>query len=56
MNAENENKGFFGRLFGGSSTKKNSCCNIELEEIPEESLNDQDKKAPKEKSGGSCCK
>lgn len=57
MSSENEKKGFFERLFGENKTKKSSCCgNMEFEEIPEESLNDQDKKASKEKNGGSCCK
>lgn len=57
MSSENEKKGFFERLFGENKTKTSSCCgSIEFEEIPDESLNDQDKKVSKEKRGGSCCK
>ena len=57
MSTENEKKGFFERLFGENKPKKSSCCgNMEFEEIPEESVNDQDKMAIKEKSGGSSCK
>lgn len=57
MSPKNEKKGLFERLFGENKPKKTACCgNLEFEEIPEERVNDQDKKAPKEKSGCSCCK
>jgi hypothetical protein len=36
MDNEKEKKGLFGRITG-SSKKKSSCCNIEIEEIPESS-------------------
>lgn len=37
MKNENEKKGLFERLTGGKKAKKSSCCcNIELEELPEE--------------------
>jgi len=37
MKNEDEKKGLFGRLTGGKKAKKSSgCCNIELEELPDE--------------------
>lgn len=43
MSNKNEKKGFFGRLFGEKKDKKSSCCcNIELEEIPEECCDKKD--------------
>jgi hypothetical protein len=57
---KNEQKGFLGKIFGGS--KKDTCCAIELEEIPEnkpESENKKTDKQPQEsqpkKGGCGCC-
>ncbi|MCH3964611.1 MAG: hypothetical protein LKE46_10080 [Clostridium sp.] len=52
---ENEKKGLFERLAQNKKAKKNSsCCNFEVEEIPEKN-NKGEKKSPKDK-GSSCCK
>lgn len=57
MNTDQEKKGFFERLFGGISSKKNSCCgSIEMEEIPDDKFDDQENQAAKKNSGESCCK
>ena len=56
MKNGNEKKGFFERLIGGNKTKKNSCCcNIEIEEIPEERSADKDPKDPPKPPKNSCC-
>ena len=55
MKNENEKKSLFERLIGGKKEKKkSSCCNFEVEEIPEK--NDKEKETPKEGNGNSCCK
>jgi len=37
MKNEDEKKGLFGRLIGGKKAKKSSCCcDIEFEELPDE--------------------
>lgn len=37
MKTEDKKEGFFARLIGSRKAKKKSCCcNIEIEEIPEE--------------------
>ncbi|MEL7607865.1 MAG: DUF2703 domain-containing protein [Sedimentibacter saalensis] len=46
---DNEKKGIFGRITG-SNKKKSSCCNIEIEEIPEE-----ENVKVSENSSSSCC-
>jgi len=46
-----EKKGMFGRIFGNKE-KKSSCCNLEIEEIPEE--NNKEKDEPENKNN-SCC-
>ncbi len=57
---KNKQKGFFGKIFGGS--KKDNCCAIEIEEIPEEESEVETKKNEKQdpeqqspKSGCGCC-
>ena len=59
MNNEtgNEKKGLFARLTENKKNKKNSCCcNIELEEIPEEKSERVNNNTPNEKGEDSCCK
>lgn len=52
--------GFFGKLFGGS--KKDSCCAIEIEEIPttkpdseKETTEKQPKESHQNNNGCGCC-
>lgn len=53
MTEKIEKKGLFQRMTGNIKPKKNSCCcNIELEEIPEEK---NDNKEIKKDKKGSCC-
>ncbi|MBR0598565.1 hypothetical protein [Sinanaerobacter chloroacetimidivorans] len=54
MSNENEKKGIFGRLGGNKKSKSSCCCNVEIEEIPEEKDGDKnDSSMPDEKN--SCC-
>ncbi len=53
MKEENEKKSLFVRL-AGKGKKKSCCCNIEVEEIPEE--NQDEKKDARKDEGNSCCK
>lgn len=46
-------KGLFARLT--KSKKDSCCCNIELEEIPEENNKNTSESTPKEKGSDSCC-
>ena len=55
MKDENEKKGLFVRL-AGKGKKNSCCCNIEVEEIPEENKDDQKEKEAKKDKGSSCCK
>lgn len=56
MKNESEKKGFFERLTGGNKAKKGSCCcNIEIEEIPEENTDSKDPKDPPKPKKNSCC-
>ena len=57
---KNEQKSFLGKIFG--SSKKDSCCAIEIEEIPENKLESEIKKSDKQpqesqskKGGSGCC-
>lgn len=51
-----EKKGLFARLAESKKSKKNSCCcNIELEDIPEENNKNASESTAKEKSPDSCC-
>lgn len=51
----NEKKGLFARLAESKKSQKNSCCcNIELEEIPEEN-NKNASESTSKKSPDSCC-
>lgn len=59
MKNENEKKGLFERLTGfkkKKNKKKSCCCNFEIEEIPEENDNKNEKEVPTEEKGNSCCK
>lgn len=57
MKNENEKKGLFERLAGSRKAKKSSCCcNIEVEEIPEENADNKDEKECCKEKGNSCCK
>ena len=44
MSKENEKKGFMERLMGGKNNKKSSCCNLRIEEIFEEDVNNKNAK------------
>lgn len=48
--SEAKKKGFWARLFG---TKKSCCCNLKIEEVPEEPKKDAPQKNEPEQSG--CC-
>lgn len=50
MDSENEKKGLFGRITGSKKKKNSCCCNIEIEEIPEE-----DSVKVSENSSSACC-
>lgn len=51
MKNGNEKKSFFERLTGGNKAKKSSCCcNVEIEEIPEETVDEKDSNAQKEET------
>lgn len=57
MEKENKKKGLFERLIGSKKTKKSSCCcNIELEEVPEENTTSKDAKDSDKNKNSSCCK
>jgi hypothetical protein len=47
---EAKKKGFWAKLFG---SKKSSCCNLKIEEVPEEPKKDIPKKNEPEQS--ECC-
>ncbi|MBZ4647696.1 MAG: hypothetical protein JG777_3185 [Clostridia bacterium] len=50
-----EKKGFFSRLIGNRKAKKSSCCcNIELEEIPEEKEENKEERSAKDTSKPCC--
>ena len=54
MKNGNEKKGLFERLTGKKKVKKSSCCDFQIEELPEEN----DNKEPKDSSNSkkdSCC-
>lgn len=51
--AEEQKKGFFGRLFG--TQKKGGCCSYRIEEISEKDGQDGGSEQGAPKSGGSCC-
>lgn len=56
MENENEKKGFLERLLGGKKAKKSSCCcNIELEEVPEENTDSKETKGSDKNKDSSCC-
>ncbi len=56
MKNENEKKGFFARLTENKEAKKSSCCcNVELEEIPDENNDNQSDKKSLTEKGNSCC-
>lgn len=56
MKNENEKKGLFVKLAENKKVKKNSCCcNIELEEIPDEQVKEEEKKDASKKNKNSCC-
>lgn len=56
MKNENGKKGLFVKLSENKKVKKNSCCcNIELEEIPDEPENKKDKEDISKKNKNSCC-
>lgn len=44
-----EKKGFLARIFGG---KTSCCCNIRVEEVPEEDTETKNKKRPSTCCGG----
>ena len=48
--AEEKKEGIFAKLFGG---KKSGCCNMKIEEIPEEQQTGDAEKQPA--CGPSCC-
>lgn len=57
MKNENEKKGLFDHLAGKKKTKKSSCCgSFEIEEIPDENIDDKNEKTPKQDKSNSCCK
>jgi len=45
--SESEKKGLFSKIFGG---QKSSCCNMRIEEVPEEEPQKTDERRP-----SSCC-
>lgn len=47
-------KRLFGSIFGNKE-KKSSCCNLEIEEIPEDQNNDKNEKDFLKDKGKSCC-
>jgi len=48
MKNEDEKKGLFGRLIVGKKVKKSSCCcNIEFEELPDETEDGTEEKIQK---------
>jgi len=51
MSNENEKKGLFGRLGGNKKTKNSCCCNIKIEEIPDE----KEKNVDDTPSDHNCC-
>lgn len=57
MENDKEKKGLFERLLGKKKEKKGSCCcNIELEEVPDNKEDTKDGINPKnDDKGGSCC-
>ena len=56
MKNENEKKGLFERLFESKKTKKNTCCcNIELEELPEQNTDNKKPNDPPKQKNNSCC-
>ena len=57
MKSENEKKGLFESLVGKKKAKKSCCCgSFEIEEIPEENIDDKKEKTPKQEKSNSCCK
>ncbi|HPL98774.1 MAG TPA: hypothetical protein PLS45_02615 [Bacillota bacterium] len=57
MSSENEKNGIFRRIIGSRKPPKSSCCcNVELEEMPEENADkDNDNKSSAGKDN-QCCK
>lgn len=55
MENETKKKGLFERLGGVKRVNKSSCCNIQLEEIPEEK-DVVDQKGPTQVKKGCCDK
>ena len=56
MKNENEKKGLFVKLSQSKKVKKNSCCcNVELEEIPEEPDNSKNSKETPKDNKKPCC-
>lgn len=43
---EEKKKSFLSKIFG---TPKSSCCNVQIEEVPEEENKEVDKKEPRDK-------
>lgn len=57
MKSENEKDGIFRRLVGNKKAPKSPCCcNVELEEIPEENADNKDEKESHKEEENSCCK
>ena len=57
MKNENGEKGLFRRLVGNKKAKKSSCCcNVQLEELPEENTDNANAKKPAKEEDNSCCK
>lgn len=56
MEKENEKKGLFARLNKNQKEKKkSSCCNIEIEEIPDEDTKNKNEDTSPKSKGNSCC-
>ncbi len=49
-----QKKGIFARLFG-QKPKSNCCCNVEVEEIPDEDQEKAPQQARSTDRGSSCC-
>lgn len=53
---DNEKKGIFGRITGSNKKKNSCCCNIEIEEIPEEeSVKDGENSSQCCSGSSGCC-
>lgn len=57
MKNENEKQGLFARLAGKKAKQGSCCCNVEVEEIPEDNEKEKGNDTPKsEGKGKPCCK